>query len=165
MAKFNNYAFANRPRTGPDFFASANLYLRNILGFVGKDFILQITPEEESFGLKFGPWGARSNFCLFSAIFFLSATVSFCFACIRYGYLFKSTPTTFLPVDMLKFKDWQRRRSDRFWAPLNRFLYHLYNLLCTSPGSSRIAETVRGFLINVSRSPIRLKLTNPVLDD
>ena len=36
---------------------------------------------------------------------------------------------------------------------------------CTSPGSSRMAETVRGFLIKVNRSPVRLKLTDPVLDD
>ena len=52
-----------------------------------------------------------------------------------------------------------------FRAPLYRFLYHLYNLLCTSPGSSKIAEIVRGFLIKVNRSPIRLKLTDTVLDD
>ena len=51
-----------------------------------------------------------------------------------------------------------RRRSDRF-------LYHLYNLLCTSPWSSWMAETVRGFLIKINRSPIRLKLTDLVLDD
>ena len=30
--------------------------------FVGKHPILQITPEEESLGLKSGIWGARSNF-------------------------------------------------------------------------------------------------------
>ena len=117
-AKFNNYAFANRPRTGPDFFANANLNLRNVLGFIGKHPILQMTPEEESWGLKSGLWGARSNFWFFSAIFsaisFLSATVSFCFVCIRYGYLFKCTTITFQPVGMLKFKDWLRRRSDRF---------------------------------------------------
>ena len=85
-AKFNNYAFAGRPRTGPDFFANANLYLRNVLGFMGKHPIHQITPEKESWGLKSGLWGARSNFwfftALFSAISFLSATVSFCFVCI-----------------------------------------------------------------------------------
>ena len=113
-AKFNKYAFANRPRTGPDFFVNANLYLKNVLGFVGKHPILQITPGEESWGLKSGILGARSNFWLFSAISFLSATVSFCFACIRYGHLFKSVIITFLSVDMLKFKDWLRRRSDRF---------------------------------------------------
>ena len=33
------------------------------------------------------------------------------------------------------------------------------------PWSSRMAETVRGFLIKVNRSPIPLKLTDPVLDD
>ena len=86
IAKFNNYAFANRPITGPDFFANANLHLRNVLGYVGKQPILQITPEEENWGLKSGLWGARSNFWFFSAIFlaisFLSATVSFCFVCI-----------------------------------------------------------------------------------
>ena len=115
IAKFNNYAFANRPKTGPDFFANANLYLRNVLGFVGKHPILQITPEEESWGLKSRLWGARSNFWLLSAIFstisFISATVSYCFVCIRYGYLFKSSTITFL---MLKFKDWLRRWSDHF---------------------------------------------------
>ena len=104
--------------TGPDFFANANLYLRNALGFVGKHPILQITAEEESWELKSGLWGARSNFWFFSAIFsaisFLSATVSFCFVCIRYGYLFKCAIITFQPVDMLKFKDWLRRRSGRF---------------------------------------------------
>ena len=114
MAKFNNYAFANRPRTGPDFFANANLYLRNVLGFVGKYPILQITPNDESWGLKSGIWGARSNFWPFSVIFFLSTTISFCFVCMRYGYLFKSTTITSLPADMLKFKDWLRRRSDCF---------------------------------------------------
>ena len=114
IAKFNNYAFAKRPRTGPDFFANANLYLRNVLGFVGKHPILQITPEKESWGLKFRIFDARSNFWSFSAISFLSATVSFCFVCIRYGHLFKSATITFLPVEMLKFKDWLRRSSDRF---------------------------------------------------
>ena len=54
MAKFDNYTFANRPRTGPDFLVNANLYLRNVLGFVGKHPILQITPGEESWGLKSG---------------------------------------------------------------------------------------------------------------
>ena len=156
-----------RPRTGPDFFANVNLYLRNVLGFVCKHPILQITPGEESWGLKSGLWGAHSNFWFFSAIFsaisFLSATVSFCFVCIRYGYLFKYTTITFLPVelDMLKFKDFAATPRRSFWALLN----HLYNLLCTSPGSFRMAETVRGFLIKVNRSPIRLKLTDPVLDD
>ena len=66
---------------------------------------------------------------------------------------------------MLKFKDFATTPKRSFWAPLNRFLYHQYNLLCTSPGSSRMAETVRGFLIKVNRSPIRLKLTDPVLND
>ena len=169
MAKFDNYAFAHRPRTGPDFFADADFYLRNVLGFVGKHLILQITPGEEGWGLKSGLWGAHSNFWLFSAIFsaisFLSATVSFCFVCIRYGYLFKYTTITFLLVDVLKFKDFAATPKRSFWAPLNRFLCHLYNLLCTSPGSSRMAETVRRFLIKVNRSPIRLKLTDPVLDD
>ena len=169
MAKFDNYDFVNRPRTGPDFFANANLCLRNVLGFVDKHPVLQVTPGEESWGLKSGLWGAHSNFWLFSAIFsvisVLSATVSFCFVCIRYGYLFKSTTITFLPVDMLKFKDFAAKPKRSFWAPLNRFQYHLYNLLCTSPWSSRMAETVRGFLIKVNRSPIRLKLTDPVLDD
>ena len=66
---------------------------------------------------------------------------------------------------MLKFKDFAGTPKRSFWAQLNRFLYHLYNLLCTSPGSSRMAETVIGFLIKVNRSPIRLKLTDPVLDD
>ena len=70
-----------------------------------------------------------------------------------------------LPVEMLKFKDFAATPKRSFWTPLNRFLYHLCNLLCTSPGSSRMAETVRGFLIKVNRSPIRLKLTDPVLDD
>ena len=37
--------------------------------------------------------------------------------------------------------------------------------LRTSPGSSRMAETVRGFLIKVNCSPVRLKLIDPVLDD
>ena len=169
MTKFDNYAFANRPRTVPDFFANANLYGRNVLGFVGKHPILQITPGEESCGLKSGLWRAHSNFWFFSAIFsaisFLSATVSFCFVCIRYRYLFKSTTITFLPVDKLKFKDFAATPKRSFWAPLNRSLYHQYNLLCTSSGSSRMAETVRGFLIKVNRSPIRLKLTDPVLDD
>ena len=123
---------------------------------------------EESWGLKSGLWGAHSNGWFFSAIFsaisFLSATVSFYFVCIQYGYLFKTTTITFLPVDMLKFKDFAATPKRSFWAPLNRFLYHLYNLLCTSPGSSRMAETVRGFLIKVNRSPIRLELTDPVLD-
>ena len=114
IAKFNNYAFANRPRTGPDFFPNANLYLRNVLGFVAKHPILQITPEEESWGLKSELWGARSNFWFLSAMSFLSATVSFCFVCIRYVYLFKSSTIIFLPVDMLKFKDWLRRRSNLF---------------------------------------------------
>ena len=104
--------------TGPDYFTNANLFLRNVLGFVGKHPILQITPEEESWGLKSGLWSARSNFWFFSAIFsaipFLSATVSFSFVCIRYGYLLKYATITFQPVDMLKFKDWLRRRSDRF---------------------------------------------------
>ena len=117
-AKFNKYAFANRRRTGPDFFANANLHLRNVLGFVGKHPILQITPEEESWGLKSRLWGARLNFwfflAIFSAISFLSVTVSFCFVCIRYRYLFKCATITFQPVYMLKFKDWLRRRSDRF---------------------------------------------------
>ena len=114
IVKFNNYAFANRPRTGPDFFANASIYLRNAFGFVGKHPILQITPEEESWGLKSGIWGARSNVWPFSAMFFLSATASFFFVCIRYEYLLKSATITFLPVDMLKFKDWLRRRSDSF---------------------------------------------------
>ena len=165
----DKYAFTNRPRTGHGFFANANLYLRNVLRFVGKHSILQITPGEESWGLKSRLWGARSNFWFFSAIFsaisFLSATVSFCFVCIRYGYLFKCTTITFLPVDMLKFKDFAATPKRSFRAPLNRFLYHLYNLVCTSPGSSRMVEMVRGFLIKVNRSPIRRKLTDPVLDD
>ena len=169
IAKFNNYTFANRPRTGPDFFANANLYLRNVFGFVGKHPILQITLGEESWGLKSGLWGACSNFWFFSVIFsaksFYSATVSFCFVCIRYGYLFKFITITFLPVDMLKFKDFAATPKRSFWAPLNRFLYHLYNLLCTSRGSSRMAETVRGFLIKVNRSRIRFELTDSVLDD
>ena len=55
IAKFNNYAFSNRSRNDPDFFANANLYLRNGLGFVGKYLILQITPEEESWGGDGGP--------------------------------------------------------------------------------------------------------------
>ena len=169
IAKFNNYVFANRPRTGPHLFTNANLYLRNVLRFVGKHPILQITPGEESWGLKSRLWGARSNFWFFSTIFstisFLSATVSFCFVCIRYGYLFKCIIITFLPVYMLKFKNFAATPKRSFWAQLNRFLYHLYNLLCTSPGSSRMAETVRGFLIKVNRSPIRLRLTDPVLDD
>ena len=100
-----------------------------------------------------------------SAISFLSATVNFCFVCIRYVYLCKCTTITFLPVDIPKFKDFAATPKRSFWAPLNRFLYHLYNLLCTSPGSSRMAEMVRGFFIRVNRSPIRLKLTDPVLDD
>ena len=133
IAKFNNYAFANRPRTGPNFFTNANLYLGNVLGFVGKHPMRQITPGEESWGLKSRLWGTRSNFWFFSAIFlaisFLSVTVSFCFVCIRYEYLFKSTTITFLPVDMLKFKDFAATPKRSFWAPLNRFLYHLYNLL------------------------------------
>ena len=108
----------NRPKTGSDFFANANLYLRNVLGFVGKHPILQITPDEEYWGLKSGIWGARSNSWPFSAIFSaissLSATISFCFVCIQYGYFFKSATIPFLPVDMLKFKDWLRRRIDRF---------------------------------------------------
>ena len=118
IAKFNNYAFANRPRTGPDFFPNANLHLKNVLGYDGKHPILQITSEEESWGLKSGLWDARSNFWFFSAILsvisFLSATITFCFVCIWYGCLFKSATINFLPVDMLKFKDWLRRRSDSF---------------------------------------------------
>ena len=164
-AKFNNYAFANRPRTDSDFFANANFYLRNVLRFVGKHSILQITPEEESLGLKSGLWGARSNFWFISAISFLSATVSFCSVCIRYGYLFKCATITFQPVDMLKFKDWLRRRSDRFGLRSTDSCTISTNLLCTSPGSTRMAETVRGFVIKVNRSPIRLKLTDPVFDN
>ena len=114
MVKLNNYAFANRPRTGPDFFTNANFYLKYVLGFVGKHPIPQITPDEESWGLKSGIWGARSNFWPFSAIFsaisFLSATISFFLS----AYNMDICSITFLPVDMLKFKDWLRRRSDCF---------------------------------------------------
>ena len=34
--------------------SNANLYLRNVVGFVGKHHIFEITPEEESWGPKFG---------------------------------------------------------------------------------------------------------------
>ena len=124
--------------------------------------MIQITPEEESWGLKSGIWGARSNFWPFSAISLLSATVSFCFVCIRYGYLFKSATITFLPVDMLKFKDWLRHRNDRFGLRSTDSCT-ISTTCCV--GSSRMGETVRGFLIKVNRSPTRLKLTDPVLDD
>ena len=41
-----HYAFANKPRAGPDFLPNASLYQRNFVEFVGKHPILQITPEE-----------------------------------------------------------------------------------------------------------------------
>ena len=131
-----------------------------------------MTPEEESWGLKSGIWGARSNFWPFSAIWisFLSATasVSFCFVWIRYLYLFKSTDRNnlFSASWHAQIQRLAATPKRSFWAPLNWFLYYLYNLLCTSPGSSkvRMAETVKGFLIKVNRSLIRLKITDPVLD-
>ena len=78
IAKFNNYAFANRPTTGPDFFANANLYLRNVLGFVGKHPILQITPEEESWGLKSGKWRPLKFLALLSHFFSHILLISHC---------------------------------------------------------------------------------------
>ena len=108
-----HYAFANRLRTGLDFFNNSNLYLRNVLGFVGKHLILQITPEEEIWTAKIQTMGHPLKFLfplhfLVHVFCFLSTTARFCFVCTRYGYFFKSTTITLLPVDMLKFKDWLR---------------------------------------------------------
>ena len=79
----------------------------------------------------------------------------------------------FVPIDYNQFSASEHAQIQRlaatpkrsFWALLNRFLYHLYNLLCASPGSSIMAETVIGFLIKVNCNSIRLKFTDPVLDD
>ena len=115
--------------------------------------------------------GGRSNFwpssAIYSAISFLSATVSFCFVCLRYGYVFQSATINFLPVNMLKFKDWLRHRSDRFGfrSTDSCTISTIFCVRVLGAGSSRMAETVRRFLIKVNRSPIRLKLTDPVLDD
>ena len=64
IAKFNNYAFANRLRNGPDFFANANLYIRNVLGFVGKGPILQIALRKKA-GAKIRTMGRPLKFFVF----------------------------------------------------------------------------------------------------
>ena len=66
---------------------------------------------------------------------------------------------------MLKFKDWLRRRSDHFELRLTDSctIFKIYRVqVLVRP---KLAEMVRGFLIKVNSSPIRLKLTDSVLDD
>ena len=118
MANFDNYAFANRLRTSLDFFANANLYLRNVLGFVGKHPFLQITPGEESWRLKSGLWGTYSNFWFFSAIFsaisFLSALLALVLSVYNMYICSNTLQSLFYQLTCSNSKILLQRRSDRF---------------------------------------------------
>ena len=61
------------------------------------------------------------------------------------------------PSKTLGFNDWLRR-SKCFWALFYWLPYHVYNFHFTGPGSTRVAETVRAFPVEVQNSPKLLKL-------